>query len=306
MSSLCWMSLVRRFFFSCCAVSFAVVFASAQSSPFQSSSSSSLFMAGKSSSNEFHLDFDSGSGSGAVAYSSSALPAAATASGSPAAASAPGSAMGAGQQRHGWRRIASHGLAFDVGAGFNGPIGNDTSGNGSSTLSTFNGPFITWGGNLTAGAGLRFSQRVSLLGEFQFIDDKLPGSFIAYDGGQTGNAHIVSLTADPVIDLFPKRTTSVYVTGGGGYYHKSTNFNVFGGYVYFGDPVFITANSFSSNQLGGSLGFGITRRVGGVYGDGKMKLFAEARYLYIHTPPITETNGLGSTELIPVTLGVRF
>jgi hypothetical protein len=54
------------------------------------------------------------------------------------------------------------------------------------------------------------------------------------------------------------------------------------------------------------LGLGYTRRLGGVYGDGKMKLFAEARYLYIHTPPITETNGLGRTELIPVTLGVRW
>ncbi len=301
MSSLCWMSLVRRFFFSCCAASLAVGFASAQSSPSTNSSTSSLFMAGKSSSNEFHLDFDESSGSGAATYSSSALPAEPASSGSGAGAGA-----GAGQQSHGWKRIASHGLAFDAGAGFNGPIGNDTSGNGSSTLSTFNGPFITWGGNLTAGAGLRFSQHVSLLGEFQFIDDKLPGSFIAYDGGQTGNAHIISLTADPVIDLFPKRTTSVYVTGGGGYYHKSTNFNIFGGYDYFGDPIFITANSFSSNQLGGSMGFGITRRVGGVYGDGKLKLFAEARYLYIHTPPITENNGLGTTELIPVTLGVRW
>jgi hypothetical protein len=27
---------------------------------------------------------------------------------------------------------------------------------------------------MTAGAGLRFSKRISLLAEFQFIDDKLP------------------------------------------------------------------------------------------------------------------------------------
>ena len=51
---------------------------------------------------------------------------------------------------------------------------------------------------------------------------------------------------------------------------------------------------------------GIDRRLGGVYGDGTMKLFAEARYLYLHTPSITQTNGLGTTELIPVTLGLRW
>jgi hypothetical protein len=129
---------------------------------------------------------------------------------------------------------------------------------------------------------------------------------IAYEGGQSGNAHIISLTADPVIDLFPKRTTSAYLTGGGGYYHKSTNFNVFGGYDYYGDPIFITANSFSSNQFGGNFGFGLSHRLGGVYGDAQMKLFAEARYLFINTPSIKETNGLGKTDLIPVTFGVRW
>jgi hypothetical protein len=284
------MSLIRRVLFLCGAANLAAFFAIAQTSSFPKSSSSSLLTAGKSSSNEFHLDFAGGSDSGPAQYSSSALPA------EPAAS---GSGMSAGQAKHGWKRVASHGFAFDLGAGFNGPIGNDTS-------SAEGGPFITWGGNLTAGGGLRFSKYVSLLGEFQFIDDKLPGSLIAYEGGQTGNAHIVSLTANPVVELLPKRTTGVYLTGGGGYYHKSTNFNVFGGYDYYGDPVYITANSFSSNQLGGNMGFGITRRLGGTYNDSNMKLYAEARYLYIHTPPLSEANGLGTTELIPVTFGVRW
>ena len=68
----------------------------------------------------------------------------------------------------------------------------------------------------------------------------------------------------------------------------------------------VTANSFSSNQLGGNIGLGYSQRLGGVYGDGTMKLYAEARYVYIKTPPITETDGLGTTELIPVTIGVRW
>lgn len=205
----------------------------------------------------------------------------------------------AGQQGSGGKHGLFHGLAFDLGAGFNAPIGNDTSSNEG-------GPFITWGGNLTAGAGVHFSRRISLLGEFQFIDDKLPGALINEVGAQTGNAHIISITADPVIDLFPKSTNSVYVTGGGGYYHKSTNFNVVECCDIYGYGVPVTVDSFSSDQLGGNLGLGYSRRLGGVYGDGTTKLFAEARYLYIHTPPITETNGLGRTELIPVTLGVRW
>jgi hypothetical protein len=276
----------------CSSAILPAVFAAAQSSPSPYSSSSSLFMAGKSSPNEFHLQFNASPGSGAATYSSSALPAEFAAS---------GSSMGAAQDRPARRHIASHGLALEVGGGFNAPIGNDTS-------SDEGGPFITWGGNVTAGAGLRFSPYFSLLGEFQFIDNKLPGRFIAEAGaGATnGNTHIISITAAPVIDLFPKSTNSVYLTGGGGYYHKSTNFSIQVCCDFYGYPVAINTNSFSSNQPGGSLGVGFTHRLGGTYGDSSMKLFGEARYLYINTPRVGEVNGLGRTELIPVTVGVRW
>jgi hypothetical protein len=204
-----------------------------------------------------------------------------------------GAAGGQGQQDTGGHHGMFHGLAFEAGGGFSAPIGNDT-------------PYISWGGNFTGGAGLHFSRRISLLGEFQFMDNKLPGALVAAGGGQTGNAHIISITADPVIDLFPKSANSVYITGGGGYYHKSTNFNIEECCDFYGYPVTVTANSFSSNQAGGNIGLGFTHRLGGVYGDGTMKLFAEARYVFINTPPITASNGLGTTELIPVTLGIRF
>ena len=36
-----------------------------------------------------------------------------------------------------------------------------------------------------------------------------------------------------------------------------------------------------------------------------VRAFAEARYLFLNTPRITAINGLGTTELIPVTIGVR-
>jgi hypothetical protein len=210
----------------------------------------------------------------------------------PAAPAAGGSDGGQDGGEHQHFYSLSH-IAIEGGAGFNAPIGNDT-------------PYITWGGNFTGGVGLHFSQRFTLLGEFQFMDDKLPGAFVAAGGGQGGNAHIFSMTADPVIDLFPKWTNSVYVTGGGGFYHKSTNFTVQQCCDFYGYPVNVTTNSFSSNQGGINIGLGFTHRLRGVYGDGQMKLFGEARYVYIRTPPITETNGLGRTELIPVTFGVRW
>ncbi len=127
----------------------------------------------------------------------------------PSAASAGSSA--AEQHPGGWKHNLSNNIAFEAGGGFNGPIGND-------------GPFITWGGNFTVGGGLHFSKRFSLLAEYQFLDNKLPGSLIADAGAQGGHSHIWSLTLDPVIDLFPSRTNSAYVTGGGGFYRKVTSF----------------------------------------------------------------------------------
>jgi hypothetical protein len=204
---------------------------------------------------------------------------------------------GSGDQGGGGKHGLFHArqIAIEAGAGFNAPIGNDT-------------PYITWGGNFTAGGGLHFTRGFALLGEFQFMDNKLPGAFIASSpgGGSGGNSHIISLTLDPVVDLFPRRTNGVYLTGGGGFYHKSTNFTVQACCDFNGYPVNVTTDSFSSNQAGGNLGLGFSHRLGGTYNDGTMKVFAEGRYVYLRTPPISQPNGLGTTGLIPVTFGFRW
>jgi hypothetical protein len=198
---------------------------------------------------------------------------------------------GGGGGSHG---IFSRRLTWEAGAGFNAPIGNDK-------------PYITWGGNFTVGAGLRFTKRFSALIEYQFMDNKLPGGFVAAEGTTGGDAHINSITGSPVLDLVPSKwSTGAYVVGGYGYYHKSTNFTDYECCDYYGGYVPVTVGSFTSNQWGANAGLGIYHRMGGVYGDGKARLFAEARYTFIHTPPISQTNGLGTTGLIPVTLGVRF
>ncbi len=203
-----------------------------------------------------------------------------------------------------WKQYAESNFAFEAGAGFNAPVGNDRSkGDG--------GPYITWGGNFTVGGGAYFTKRIGLLAEYQFLDNKLPGSLIAEVGTQGGHTHIWSLTLDPVIDLFPKRTNSLYVTGGGGFYRKVTSFTVpeeeeecdyYCGIVVADATVF----HFSSNQGGMNFGLGYTHKFPGLYGDGRTKLYAEARYLFVDTPKVTATNGTGTTGLIPITLGVRW
>jgi Outer membrane protein beta-barrel domain len=217
------------------------------------------------------------------------------------AAADPSPSGGSGQyDNRGGGGGSTHGRfhwAFEAGAGANGPIGNDK-------------PFITWGGNFTVGAGLHLTHRLTVLGEYQFMDNKLPGALIAAGGADAGNAHINSITGAILFDLVPEKwATGVYAVGGGGYYHMSTNFTDFECCDFFGSEVPVTALSITSNQLGGNLGIGIYHKLGGVYGDGTMRLFAEARYTFINSPPLASQGisiGGGTTELIPITLGVRF
>lgn len=244
--------------------------------------------------------------SSSSAFSSSADGIAAPVAPEPAAAGKPAVAgqdnSYGGYHHRGW----SSRLAFEAGGGANGPV-SDSSND------------ITWGGNLTVGAGYKFNPHFSTLVEYQFIDNKLPGRLISEVGATGGNAHIWSFTLAPVIDLFPKKTNDLYITGGGGFYRKVTNFTdpeegYYCYYYYCGiDVQNVVVGHFSSNQGGWNIGGGFTHRLGGVYGDGSAKLFAEVRYLDVMTPSSAiAPNGLGvaavgsDTKLIPITLGVRF
>ena len=213
-----------------------------------------------------------------------------------AAAGAEGQSGSYGYHDHSW---SSH-LTFEGGGGFNAPICNDH-------------PFITYGGNFTGGVGYRFEKHISLMAEYQFIDDKLPGSLIADVGAKGGHAHIWSLTLDPVIDLFPSRKNDIYVTGGGVFYRKVTSFTdpeqvtEFYYFCYTGTENVVVYH-FSSNQGGANFGLGITHTLGSADtgSNGKLKVYAEARYLWVNTPGIGANDGLGTTELIPVTVGLRW
>ena len=123
-------------------------------------------------------------------------------------ASASSGGGGGGQYAAGERHSVLHNWTFEAGGGFNAPISNS----------------VTYGGQFTVGAGLKFNKYLSTLIEYQFLDSKLPGNLIAEAGAKGGYAHIWSFTIDPVIDLMPKATNDVYVTGGGGFYRKVTSF----------------------------------------------------------------------------------
>lgn len=198
-------------------------------------------------------------------------------------------------------------LALEFGGGFSAPTDKD---------------YITWGGQFTVGGGINFSKRFALLAEYQFLDNKLPGSIIAEAGASGGHSHIWGITLDPVVSLFPKSSNDIYVTGGGGFYRKVTSFTdpeeaEYCDY-YYGYCGVTTVNEvvghFSSNQGGFNIGGGYQHRMGGMYGESKMKLFAEVRFLDVLTPAVNgiTPNGLGvttvaaDTKLVPVSVGIRW
>jgi hypothetical protein len=280
------MSLRQRASFLAVAVLLAACVASAQSTPSQDQSSTTGYSSSQAGLSESGLQLAE------FTLPDSAYPGSSSSAGSGSSASQYGNGgEGYGGGKHG----RFHKWTFETGAGFNAPVGNDT-------------PYISWGGNFTVGAGLRFSRMFSALLEYQFMNNKLPGAFISEVGTSAGDAHINSITGSPVIDLFPKKSNGVYLVGGWGYYHKSSNFNDYLCCDIYGYGVPLTVLSITSNQWGGNAGFGIYHRLGSMYGDSNTQLFAEARYTFINTPSITTltTRTIGTDELIPVTFGIRF
>jgi hypothetical protein len=197
-------------------------------------------------------------------------------------------------------------LAIEAGAGFTAPVGNDV-----------RDGYDSWGYNVTVGGGWNFTKRIGALLEYQFNRNKIPGatlSALAIDSGSStplgGNINTWSLTIDPIIYLPVSKSMGAYVTGGGGFYRKVTNFTepeeeeVC---YYFCEVGFAneTVGHFSSNQGGLNIGVGGYWKAFGP--DSNAKLYAEARYVWVDSPAATATtNGEGSEGLIPVTFGIRF
>ena len=292
MSFIGWKSYAR---FSCllvCAAMLVAGFANAQSTVSDNQFNSS----GWSSSNATTMQLADAAASDNLA----ALPSA------PAPSASAAAQENTTARQSGWHgRNIAHRLTYEIGAGFNAPSGDKQ--------------YITWGGQLNLGAGLNINNRLSMLIEYQLLDDKIPGAIIAESGATGGHYHIWSFTMAPVFDLFPKATNDLYLTGGGGFYRKRTDFTdvVPAEYCSFYGCGIVgqteTVGSFSSNQGGVNVGVGFQHRIGGIYEDGKTKLFAEARFIDVLSPAVNgSANGLGvtaigaNTMVVPITLGVRW
>jgi len=241
------------------------------------------------------------------------------------AADPAGGGNGAGQ--YGGRRSSypnyesrmSH-IAFEGGFGFSLPVGNDTNFSQTALDDGDLSPAEAIGYGLTVGGGWNFTKKFGALLEYQFLRQGMSSDYLnalnAAEGTSSsgtpigGNINTWSLTIDPVYYLPLNRKNGVYVTGGGGFYRKVTNFTEpveECGYYGFCYDVSETVDHFSSNQGGINGGFGFYHKIFGEDSNGK--LYAEVRYVWVNSPAASSSNGgqgEGTESLIPVTFGIRF
>ncbi len=212
-------------------------------------------------------------------------------------------------------------IAFDAGAGFTAPIGNDTTFSQAAINAGELSPAEGWGYNFNVGAGWNFSKRIGALIEYQFNRERMDSGYLnafnassggggSSSGGLGGNINTWSLTLDPVFYLPYNQGSGFFFTAGGGFYRKVTNFTtpVCGFDIYYGYYCQnSTAYHFSSNQGGFNGGFGWYHKVFGPDSNGKF--YAEVRYVWVDSPKADSSDygqGEGTEGLIPVTFGIRF
>jgi hypothetical protein len=182
------------------------------------------------------------------------------------------------------------GFAFNVGAGFTTPAGNT-------------GRYTDVGWNVGAGAGYNFSPHVGALVDLGYNDLGINSATLANIGIPNGGMHIFSATLDPIVHLTPKSHIDVYVSGGGGFYHRQLDSNgpISGAipasnpfFGYYPGPNNAALASSSINKPGVDIGMGFAF---GSKWHGKF--FAEAKYNRI-------IMGQFHTDYVPVTFGFRW
>jgi hypothetical protein len=207
-------------------------------------------------------------------------------------------------------------VAIEAGAGFTAPVGNDTH---PYQAPGFNIP-ETFGYNITLGGGWNFTKRLGALLEYQFDKQKIPGSAltiltnealaqgVALNAPLGGNVNTWSLTIDPIFYQRITKQFGGYVTGGGGFYRKVTNFTnpEVVEEAFFEEEANETVAHSSSNQGGLNFGVGFYWKAFGE--DSNAKLYAETRYIWVNSPVSSNSDpfGGGTEGLIPVTFGIRF
>ncbi len=205
-------------------------------------------------------------------------------------------------------------IAFVAGAGLNVSAGNTAK-------------YYTPSYTFEVGAGFNFNKMFGVLGEFHYDHLGLTGGAINYQynnyltysnastsdlAGLDANAHVLSLTVNPVVNFSGADRGSklgAYVTGGVGFYHKVTNFTLPTQVVtYYASYITNqTFDSYSANGFGANGGVGLTYKLGEFSSE---RLFLEARYHWAKINSVNNTDffpfNRRNTEYIPVSAGIRF
>lgn len=183
-------------------------------------------------------------------------------------------------------------FSFDVGAGFTTPVGNT-------------GRHLDTGWGIRGGAGVNFTPYVGAMLNVGFDWMGISSSTLRGIGVPGGDLQVFSARIDPIVHLNPKGHADIYITGGGGLYHRyqeftrptvafATGFDPFFGFY----PVAYSANqvlaSYSVNKPGVDIGAGVAF---GSKWHGKF--FAEARY---HRIFMRDSH----TDFVPVSFGFRW
>lgn len=184
-------------------------------------------------------------------------------------------------------------FAFSLGGGFTQPLGNT-------------GRNLDSGWNLAAGGGANLTPHVGVMLNLGYSSMGINSATLNTIGVPGGGVHMFSATLDPIVHLNPNGHVDIYLTGGGGLFHRyqefsqpSTatviGFNPFFGFYPFQVGVTQVLASSSTNKPGvdGGIGFSVGTRWHG-------KFFGEARYARMFM------NHDLHTDYLPVTFGFRW
>lgn len=206
-------------------------------------------------------------------------------------------------------------IAFVAGAGLNVPVGNT-------------GKFYTPSYDIEVGGGWNFNRTFGVLAEFHYDHVGLTGGSINYEynnlisagvtpdelDGFDANGHVLSFSVNPVISLTQSRSKlGAYVTGGVGYYRKTTNFTLpsigtacdyYYCYQYSSN---VNVDQYTASGFGANAGLGLTYKLSEFSSE---RLFVEARYHWLNLSNNNNTDffpfNQRNSEYIPVTVGIRF
>ncbi len=136
-------------------------------------------------------------------------------------------------QYPGYESRFSH-IAFEAGGGFSIPVGPDTNYNSAELASGYLAPSEGIGYNFNVGGGWSFTKHFATLLEFSFYRQSIPGGYLtalsnasgttASGSSLGGNINTWDLSLEPVYYFMARHSSGAYVTGGGGFYRKVTNF----------------------------------------------------------------------------------